>query len=270
MNPCRFQFGVGRDIKAILSKSYLLERKLRSREPRGRWLCTRSVQSVWCCCHTAQPRVHCVLRNDLPRAMPQCPILNSSVWCSELGPSRPWLPPESWHPPEHYCVSTAQWNILQRGQIQIICQTESWMGCLYHVPPLGVRGQEDERASFCIYHGFQCSVLWNSRGVNEWTSVSVFVSRAFSWALSLSFSCFVLFQCISLFSLTIFIFLKRIWNTNETMDYLFKEWYVSSLFVVGIGNLKVDVRGKLSFTRKILSISLLTILSFLFLSSNIY
>lgn len=32
MNPCRLRFGVGRDIKAILSESYLLERKLRSRE----------------------------------------------------------------------------------------------------------------------------------------------------------------------------------------------------------------------------------------------
>lgn len=32
MNLCKLRFGVGRDIKAILSKSYLLERKLRSRE----------------------------------------------------------------------------------------------------------------------------------------------------------------------------------------------------------------------------------------------
>lgn len=37
-----------------------------------------------------------------------------------------------------------------------------------------------------------------------------------------------------------------------------------SLLVVGVGHLKVDVCGKLSFTRKILNISRLNILSFLF------
>lgn len=74
------------------------------------------------------------------------------------------------------------------------------------------------------------------------------------------YSCFVLSYEFSFYLM--FYFFKKNWNASKIINYLFKEWHMSLLYVIGSG-LDVEVSRKLSFTRQISSISLLNILAFL-------